>query len=37
MKFIHISDVHLGVAPDAGSDWSEKRKHSIWDTFAETV
>ena len=25
MKFMHISDVHLGVKPDAGKAWSEKR------------
>ena len=37
MKFIHISDVHLGVEPDAGKDWSKKRKQSIWDSFAKTV
>ena len=24
MKFMHISDVHLGVKPDAGKAWSEK-------------
>lgn len=37
MKFIHISDVHLGAVPDAERDWSEQRKQSIWDSFAETV
>ena len=25
MKFIHIADVHLGVVPDAGKSWSEKK------------
>lgn len=28
MKFMHISDVHLGVKPDAGKAWSEK-EHRI--------
>ena len=37
MKFIHISDVHLGVQPDAGKNWSEKRTQDIWDSFAEVV
>lgn len=37
MKFMHIADVHLGVEPDAGHSWSEKRKQDIWDTFAETI
>lgn len=35
MRFIHIADVHLGVAPDAGKPWSEKRKIDIWTTFTE--
>lgn len=35
MRFIHIADVHLGVAPDAGKPWSEKRKADIWTTFTE--
>lgn len=37
MKFMHISDVHLGVEPDAGKDWSKKRAQDIWSSFAETV
>lgn len=37
MKFIHIADVHLGVKPDAGLPWSEKRAKDIWDSFAEIV
>lgn len=37
MKFIHISDVHLGVEPDEGREWSRKRAKDIWDTFAEVV
>ena len=35
MKFMHISDMHLGVKPDAGKAWSEKRAQDIWDSFAE--
>lgn len=37
MKFMHISDVHLGIVPDAGKPWSEKRALDIWDTFAEII
>ena len=37
MRFMHISDVHLGVEPDAGKRWSKKRAQDIWDSFAETV
>lgn len=37
MKFIHISDVHLGVEPDAGKAWSKKRKREIWDSFAQVI
>ena len=37
MRFMHFSDVHLGVVPDVGKTWSEQRAKSIWETFAETV
>lgn len=37
MRFIHISDVHLGIEPDAGKAWSKKRKQDIWDSFAEVI
>lgn len=37
MKFMHISDVHLGIEPDAGKRWSKKRAQDIWDTFAKVV
>ena len=33
MRFIHIADVHLGVTPDAGMPWSEKRGKDIWNSF----
>lgn len=33
MKFIHIADVHLGVQPDKGKPWSEKRAREITQTF----
>lgn len=37
MKFIHIADVHLGVKPDAGKSWSEKRARDIWESFASVI
>lgn len=37
MKFMHISDVHLGVKPDAGKSWSDKRAQDIWNSFAEVI
>ena len=37
MKFMHISDVHLGAEPDAGKGWSKKRAQDIWDSFSEAV
>lgn len=33
MKFIHVSDVHLGMTPDKGKPWSEIRAKEIEDTF----
>lgn len=37
MRFMHISDVHLGVKPDQGRAWSERRTQDIWDSFAEVI
>lgn len=37
MRFMHISDIHLGVKPDAGKPWSEKRAQDIWDSFAGVI
>lgn len=33
MKFIHISDVHLGARPDAGPLYTRGREKELWDTF----
>lgn len=33
MRFIHISDVHLGMTPDKGKAWSGVRAKEIEDTF----
>lgn len=37
MRFIHIADVHLGAAPDAGKPWSGKRAQDIWDSFEQVI
>lgn len=37
MKFLHIADVHLGLAPDAGKPWSSRRQQDIWDSFREVL
>lgn len=37
MRFMHFSDVHLGVVPDDGKPWSAQRAKSIWETLQETV
>lgn len=37
MKFIHISDVHLGVRPDIGKIWSDNRTEEIHDTFRKIL
>ena len=33
MKFIHIADVHLGVRPDRGKQWSNRRAEEIQESF----
>lgn len=33
MRFIHISDVHLGIVPDKGKAWSSVRAQEIEQTF----
>lgn len=37
MKFIHISDVHLGLVPDAGKSWCENRTQERWTTFQKVI
>lgn len=37
MKFIHMADVHLGIAPDKGKAWSEAREQEIKDTFVKVI
>ena len=37
MRFIHIADVHLGVVPDRGYPWSERRQEEIWESFRRLI
>lgn len=37
MKFIHIADVHLGMVPDQGKPWSEKRSKELYESFFEVI
>ncbi|WP_316267064.1 DNA repair exonuclease [Claveliimonas bilis] len=34
---MHIADVHLGVRPEAGKAYSEKRDTEIWETFRKII
>lgn len=37
MKFVHVSDVHLGAIPDIGKPWSKERSLNIKDTFEDVI
>lgn len=37
MKFIHISDVYLGIQPETNDDWAGKRAKEIEDTFIQVL
>lgn len=37
MRFIHVSDVHLGIKPDKGKAWSDIRAKEIEDTFDRII
>ncbi|SHK19704.1 metallophosphoesterase family protein [Hespellia stercorisuis] len=37
MKFIHIADVHLGAAPEAGKSYSETRGQELWDSLGRVI
>lgn len=37
MKFIHISDLHLGIEPEKGRPWAAARKNEIWKTFDRII
>lgn len=37
MKFIHTSDIHIGMSPDPTMPWSEERSKDIKETFADVI
>lgn len=37
MKFLHIGDIHLGVEPDKGREWSKSRHEHVWDAVSRVV
>lgn len=37
MRFIHVSDVHLGIKPDKGKPWSDIREKEIEETFDKVL
>ena len=37
MKFIHVSDLHLGAEPEIGRPWAGARKNEIWSTAEQIV
>ncbi len=37
MKFMHISDLHLGIESDIDKEWAQKREQRIWNTFSYVV
>ncbi len=37
MRFIHMADIHLGMAPDSGKNWSAQRKEEMWETFRRCI
>lgn len=37
IHFIHIADIHLGAAPDAGTAYTDIRPRELWNTFADVI
>ena len=37
MKFIHVSDIHIGMSPDPTMPWSNDRANDIKETFASVI
>lgn len=37
MKFIHISDLHLGAKPELGMPWAEAREEELWKSLERLV
>ena len=37
MRFIHLSDVHLGASPEKHHPWGKRREEEIWKTFSRVI
>ncbi len=37
MRFVHLADVHLGCVPDGRTEWAEKRRRELWETFSASL
>ena len=37
MRFIHCSDFHLGIRPEAGRPWAEARANEVWEAVRRIV
>ena len=37
MKFIHVSDIHIGMSPDPTMFWSNDRANDIKETFSDII
>ena len=37
MRFIHTADLHLGVRPDAGPEYTKSRPEEIWDSLRDLI
>lgn len=37
MKVIHTADLHLGMHPDKGRDWSDERSEALWDALRRII
>lgn len=37
MKFVHVSDLHLGAKPEAFMPWAEAREEELWQTTSRLI
>ena len=37
MRFIHLADVHLGAAPEAGHEWAAQRGKELYESFYRVI
>lgn len=37
MKFLHVSDIHIGMSPDPTKPWSQDRANDIKETFVDVI